>query len=125
MDTLGARRVQFFPKINVTYPVVVLTAQGSMAGETKNLSTREAFVRCSDPLAVNDLATVDIELANGESLLAEAEVVWSNMYGPDDDITPRGMIVRFTNLPVNHRRRLHEVIARHYERKLARKADRS
>jgi hypothetical protein len=47
------------------------------------------------------------------------------MYGPDDDITPRGMIVRFTNLPANHRRRLHEVIARHYERKLARKANSS
>lgn len=123
MDTLGARKVQFSPRINVTYPVVILTAQGSMAGETRNLSTREAFVRCSEPLPVNDLATVDIELANGESVLAETEVVWSNMYGPDDDITPRGMIVRFINLPVNHRRRLHEVIARHYERKLAKKAD--
>lgn len=125
MDTLGARKVRFVPKVSVAYPVVVLTAQGSLAGETKNLSTREAFVRCSEPLPLNDLATVNIEIAKGESLLAEAEVVWSNIYGPDDEITPRGMIVRFTNLSDSHRRRLHAVIARHYERKLAVKAETS
>jgi hypothetical protein len=35
------------------------------------------------------------------------------------------MIVRFTNLSPTNRRRLHEVIARHYERKLAATAESS
>jgi hypothetical protein len=102
--------------------VTVLTAEGSFAGETKTISMREAFVRCREPLRLNDLASLSIEVSADESLSAEAEVVWSNIYGPDDEITPRGMIVRFTNLSPTNRRRLHEVIVSHYQRKLAAKA---
>ncbi len=125
MDTIGKPRAQHLPRINATYPVTVLTAQGSFAGETKSISMREAFVRCREPLRLNDLASLSIEVSAHEALSAEAEVVWSNIYGPDDEITPRGMIVRFTNLSPTNRRRLHEVIARHYERKLAATAESS
>jgi|GEM_PF-493835 len=125
LDTIGKPRGQQVPRINATYPVTVLTAQGSFAGETKSISMREAFVRCPEPLRLNDLASLSIEVSAHESLSAEAEVVWSNIYGPDDEITPRGMIVRFTNLSSTNRRRLHEVIARHYERKMTAKAESS
>lgn len=30
-----------------------------------------------------------------QTISAKAEVVWSNRWGPDDEITPRGMGVRF------------------------------
>ena len=33
-----------------------------------------------------------------QSLNAKAEVVWSNRYGPDDNISPRGMGVRFLRI---------------------------
>ena len=33
-----------------------------------------------------------------KSLHVKAEVVWSNKYGPDDHITPRGMGVRFVDI---------------------------
>ena len=32
------------------------------------------------------------------TIKARAEVVWSNIYGPDDDISPRGMGVRFVKI---------------------------
>ncbi len=32
------------------------------------------------------------------SLRVSVEVVWSNIYGPDDETTPRGMGVRFLNI---------------------------
>jgi hypothetical protein len=125
LDTFGKPRGQQVSRIKATYPVTVLTAEGSFAGETKSISMREAFVRCREPLRLNDLASLSIEVSADESLSAEAEVVWSNIYGPDDEITPRGMIVRFTNLSPTNRRRLHEVIASHYQRKLAAKAESS
>ena len=34
----------------------------------------------------------------------KAEVVWSNIYGPDDEINPRGMGVRFLNISSDDRK---------------------
>jgi hypothetical protein len=40
-----------------------------------------------------------INISNSEHpITAKAEVVWSNRWGPDDEITPRGMGVRFVKI---------------------------
>jgi hypothetical protein len=39
-----------------------------------------------------------------------AEVVWTNIYGPDDNLSPRGMGVRFTGLPETEQRFLRKLI---------------
>ena len=36
--------------------------------------------------------------APDQDIGVKAEVVWSNKYGPDDQITPRGMGVRFLDI---------------------------
>jgi len=42
---------------------------------------------------------MDIRIPGSDkSLTARAEVVWSNRYGPDEDISPRGMGVRFLRI---------------------------
>ena len=41
--------------------------------------------------------TMNVRNTDG-SIEAEVEVVFSNIYGPDDSITPRGMGVRFLSL---------------------------
>ena len=98
MDTLKVKRGHQNLKVDARYPVVVLTADGQMRGETKHISTQQAFVRCKDPLRLYDVASMSIRFSEEEALLAEGEVIWSNRYGPDDEITPRGMVVRFTRL---------------------------
>lgn len=118
MDTFKVKREHQYPKVNANYPVVVLTADGAVKGETKNISTRQAFVRCKDPLRLYDIASMSIQVAKNESLVAEAEVIWSNRYGPDDEITPRGMMVRFTRLSPRDRKRLHDVISKQYKEKM-------
>jgi hypothetical protein len=42
-------------------------------------------------------------------------VVLSNIYGPDDDISPRGMIVRFLGLADEDRRIIAKAIFKHLE----------
>jgi hypothetical protein len=91
-----------------------------MKGETKHISAQQAFVRCSDPLRLYDISNLCIEVSGSASLVAEVEVVWSNRYGPDDDITPRGMMVRFIDLSPRSRQRLENAIAKHYHRKKSR-----
>ncbi|UCG13454.1 MAG: PilZ domain-containing protein [Deltaproteobacteria bacterium] len=107
-----------FTKVKASYPVVVLTADGPVEGETQHITPQETFVRCRDPLRLYDIASLSIKVSKHESLLAEGEVVLSNRYGPDDEITPRGMTVRFINLSARDRLRLRTLIARHYQRKV-------
>ncbi len=88
MNTIKIKREYHYPKVDAKYPVVVLTADGAMRGETKHISTQQAFVRCKDPLRLYDVASMSIKFSEEEAILAEGEVIWSNRYGPDDEITP-------------------------------------
>jgi hypothetical protein len=118
LHTIKTKRGHHYPKVDAKYPVVVLTADGEMRGETKHISTQQAFVRCEDPLRLYDLASMSIEFSKEEAILAEGEVIWSNRYGPDDEITPRGMVVRFTRLSARERKRLHDTIVKLYKKKM-------
>ena len=117
MNTFKIKRGHQNLKVDAKYPVIVLTADGQMQGETKQISTQQAFVRCKDPLRLYDVASMSIRFSEQESLLAEGEVIWSNRYGPDDEITPRGMVVRFTRLSPRERKRLHDAIVKQYKKK--------
>ncbi len=118
MHTFKIKRGYHCPKVDAKYPVVVLTADGAMRGETKHISTQQAFVRCKDPLRLYDVASMSIQFSEEEAILAEGEVIWSNRYGPDDEITPRGMVVRFTRLSAKERKRLHDTIVKQYKEKM-------
>jgi hypothetical protein len=118
LNTIKIKREYHYPKVDAKYPVVVLTADGAMRGETKHISTQQAFVRCKDPLRLYDVASMSIQFSEEEAILAEGEVIWSNRYGPDDEITPRGMVVRFTRLSAKERKRLHDTIAKQYKKKM-------
>ena len=102
---------RMFPRVNVKWPVVVRTVQSSIEGITLNLSPSGVFVRCKNPLSLNEVFDMSISIPEAErSLIAEAEVVWSNIYGPDDEITPRGMGVRFLNISVESRAFIAKVV---------------
>ena len=118
LHTIKIKREHQYPKVDAKYPVVVLTADGAMRGETKHISTQQAFVRCKDPLRLYDVASMSIQFSEEEAILAEGEVIWSNRYGPDDEITPRGMVVRFTRLSAKERKRLHDTIVKQYKKKM-------
>ncbi len=117
LNTFKLKRGHQNLKVDAKYPVVVLTADGQMRGETKHISTQQAFVRCEDPLRLYDVASMSIRFSEIEALLAEGEVIWSNRYGPDDEITPCGMVVRFTRLSPRERKRLHDTIVKQYKKR--------
>ena len=55
--------------------------------------------------------------APDQPIEAKAEVIWSNIYGPDDDISPRGMGVRFIEISGEHRRVIAKVALEHLKSK--------
>ncbi|MEJ2232757.1 MAG: PilZ domain-containing protein [Syntrophobacterales bacterium] len=100
------------PRIKIKWPVTVKTAKGSMDGVTLDLGTDGAFVLCANPLRLNEVFDIVIN-APDQPIEAKAEVIWSNIYGPNDDITPRGMGVRFIEISGAHRRVIAEVALEH------------
>lgn len=51
--------------------------------------------------------------APDKALNVKAEVVWSSMSGLDDEITPRGMGVRFLDIDSEDKRIIAEAVAEH------------
>ena len=90
-------------RAKIKWPVEIATAHGSSEGVTLELGTDGAFIRCAKPLRLNEVFDMVIR-APGQSITARAEVVWSNIHGPDDDITPRGMGVCFLSISSEHRK---------------------
>ena len=100
------------PRVKIKWPVTVRTDQGSMDGVTLDLGTDGAFVLCAHPLKLNEVFDMVIT-APDQPIEAKAEVIWSNIYGPNDNITPRGMGVRFLKISGEHRRVIAKLALEH------------
>jgi len=109
-----------YPAIKVRYPVTLLTSEGHVHGETRLINNRGALIRCHQPPRLRESATISIDISENETLLVEAEVVRLEFYELDnnDQVSPRGMVVRFTKLSTIGRKRLRNLIAKHYVMKL-------
>jgi uncharacterized protein (TIGR02266 family) len=91
------RRV--YPRAKIKWPVKVKTNKETMDGVTSDVTPNGVFIRCNKPLRLNVVFEMAISIPNSEhSITAKAEVVWSNRWGPDDEISPRGMGVRFVKI---------------------------
>jgi hypothetical protein len=101
-------------KVKLKWPVSIKANGSSSDGVTLNLSTNGAYIRCVKPLRLNEVFDMTLQVSNSDdSIEAEVEVVLSNMYGPDDEISPRGMIVRFLDLADEDRRIIAKAIFKH------------
>jgi len=103
-------------KAKLKWPVSIKVNGSSSEGVTLNLSTNGAYIRCAKPPRLNEVFDMTLQVPNsGDSIETQVEVVLSNMYGPDDEISPRGMIVRFLDLADEDRRIIAKAIFKHLE----------
>jgi len=103
-------------KAKLKWPVSIKANGSSSEGVTLNLSTNQAYIRCAKPLRLNEVFDMILQVPNADDPIeAEVEVVLSNIYGPDDDISPRGMIVRFLELSSEDRRTIAKAIFQQLE----------
>ena len=94
------------------WPVLAKVDGKVIEGVTKDISANGAYVCCANPLKLNAVFDMVIK-APEKRLKVKAEVVWSNIYGLDDAINPRGMGVRFLNISSDHRRVIAKEILQH------------
>ena len=87
------------PRAKLKWQVVIKNGRSSMNGVTHDLSPNGTYIRCAKPLKLHEVFDIVIEVPNSDRPInANVEVVWSNIYGPDDNINPRGMGVRFITI---------------------------
>jgi hypothetical protein len=97
--------VEHYPKTNLKWPVVIQNGRRSIEGVTLTLNPNQAYIRCAKPLKLYEVIEMTINVPDlDRSIKARAEVVFSNIYGPDDQISPRGMIVRFLEISSDDRK---------------------
>lgn len=107
-----------YPKVGVKWYASAQSADREVDGVTKEISTRQAYISCSNPFRLNERVDIVIFTPDRE-LRVKAEVVWSNIYGHDDDITPRGMGVHFLNISNSDKEFVAEIIKKHCVTKIA------
>ena len=94
---------RIFTKPKPKWPISAHVGSRVIHGEAKDISPFGAFIRCRKPLNLNEIFDMVVDTPD-KSLNIQAEVVWSNIYGPDDSITPRGMGVRFVKISSEDRK---------------------
>ncbi len=122
MNTATVTEKSRYPKAEVTWPVVILTAHGALVAETKNISANGAFLFCRAPLHPKEKLKLFIMAPNRNSLHVSAEVSWSNAPDTEGDKPQCGVGIRFTRISAADRRFLRNIIADRYARKTRRVA---
>jgi len=98
-------------RVQVKWPVTMDTGEGPVDGVITNINKNGAFIRCRKPLKLTATCKLNIESPDHPIEDVTAEVVWTNIHGPDDDLTPRGMGVRFTGISEAEQRFLRQLIS--------------
>ena len=105
-----------YPRAKLKWPVKIKTDEGVMEGVTLNITPDGCFIGCRKPLKLNVVFELAIQVPNSKAVLkASAEVVWSNIYGPDDEISPRGMGVRFIDMAGKTRKFIAQASLEHFK----------
>ena len=82
----------------VDWPAMVITAEGCIGGEVKNISPTGAFIHCfTEPEQQSPLRLVFRDPLRKKLLLITAELAWSNI-ASCDDIGSCGIGVQFTKI---------------------------
>jgi len=105
-----------YPRAKLKWPVAMQTEEGSTEGVTRNITPDGCFITCRRPLRLNVVFVLTIKIPKSKgSIKATAEVVWSNIYGPDDEISPRGMGVRFIKISSEARKFIAQASLEHFK----------
>ena len=99
-------------RANLRWPVSVQSGGAVTEGVTKDISEGGAYVCCANPLGPKEILDMIIN-APERPLNVKAEVVWASMSGLDDEITPRGMGVRFLKIGSEEKRVIAKAVAEH------------
>ncbi|CAB1076131.1 hypothetical protein D1AOALGA4SA_3929 [Olavius algarvensis Delta 1 endosymbiont] len=98
-------------RAEISWPAVLEKSDPGLNVQLMDISLGGAFVICPEPLGLKDQFRITIDTPAHGPLQLNAEVVWSNVNMPSDQVVNRGMGIRFINNEGNERETLQQAIA--------------
>jgi hypothetical protein len=83
-----------YPRVEIAWPVTLMTPYGPVGGTTQNLSLGGACIRLAEAPELEEVFRLVIRPAEQQILPATAELVWSGTFREDTSML-QGMGVRF------------------------------
>jgi hypothetical protein len=72
------------PRINVNWPVTIITSQGTIEGESRNITPSGVFIHCKKKLPEDEVYQMIIKLPNDKQIVVKGQMMWSNLNGRED-----------------------------------------
>jgi len=98
-------------RINVTWPITVITDKGMIEGESVNITPAGVFVRSKNVLKENETYQMIIKLPNKKQVVVKGKLVWSNLNGEERSEAFSSMGFSFVKVGEEDQRLLRAVIA--------------
>jgi hypothetical protein len=105
------RRLQ--PRIEIRWPVTVLTAKTTIEAEIHNVSPSGAFIWCKDISLLEGSFFIIIKPPERQSISVAGRAVWSTILNSSESGTSLGVGVQFTNVTLGDRRFLTQLVESH------------
>ena len=74
-----------FPRIEIKWPITIFTDHGAIGGETLNITAEGIGFYCDEALLLNEVYRIFIIPSKEMAIEVRGRVVWSNLYGIDED----------------------------------------
>ena len=103
------------PRIQVRWPITVLTDEDRIEGETRTITAAGMFIRCKEPLRVNATYRISIRPPNRQAIELTCTLIWSSLYGIDGQDTAYAMGFHFVKVSDEDRHLLSDMVSAHYE----------
>jgi hypothetical protein len=81
-DFIEKRKLE---RIEVQWPITVFTDKGMIEGETINITAAGISFSCDEPLGLNEIYRIFIMPIENQAIELKGRVVWSDVYGIDDE----------------------------------------
>jgi hypothetical protein len=95
MRDLSIRERRIDQRFQIRWPIHILSADGSMKGETDDMSLGGAFIRCEKPPPPSEKVLLTFENPSGSMQFVLAKVAWTNLESQASSDKPIGMGIQF------------------------------
>lgn len=105
---MGIER-RLHPRILVKWPAVVETPQGSVEGETKDISVDGVFIFCADEPEIGDSFSILLKPSEQRTISLVGAKIWSGSFTIDNKKV-FGMGVQFINISPEDRNYIADLV---------------
>jgi Tfp pilus assembly protein PilZ len=109
------RRLQ--PRIEIRWPVTVLTTHTTIEAEIHNVSPSGAFIYCRDVPPLEGSFFIIIRPPERQTISVAGKAVWSTILHTNESGTSLGVGIQFTNITRGDRRFLNQLVKGHIDDK--------